>query len=241
MTKYFLKLVKSWKHLLLDKDYRISFLIGWIWMFAALYVNMMISTYNDTFVTSGVGDLILDNIPTIDLNFFYTVGIYVIIVSLLAYTAFHPAIVPFGLKTFAIFILVRSFFIVLTHIGPPEGYFALAGPDYDSHVMQKFFYLNDLFFSAHTGIPFLAFLYLRGHLIRYFYLIASFVMGATVLLMHVHYSIDVFGAYFITYSIYHLSDSVFNKLNMSFKGIVKAIEKRERKNLRDMASQRKDY
>lgn len=226
---FFDKIWRIWRHFLLNRQYRSSLIIGFLWLIAALFTNYYISAFNETFVTSGVGDLILDNIPTLDLNYFYTIGIYAVIFTLVVYAFFTPELVPFSLKTFAIFVLVRSFFISLTHVGTPPGFFQLAGPDGDSTFFQKFFFLNDLFFSAHTGIPFLAFLLLKGHVFRYFYLIASVVLGATVLLMHVHYSIDVFGAYFITYSIYKLSDSFFHKLNKAFLQILKMVELRERK------------
>lgn len=235
-----LKNCRTWKHFLQDRKYRFSLIIGFLWLVAALFTNYYISSYNETFITSGVGDLILDNIPTVDLNYFYTIGIYIVVFSLLVYAIFKPELVPFSLKTFAIFVLVRSFFITLTHVGPPPGFFELAGPDGTSPFFQKFFFLNDLFFSAHTGIPFLAFLLLKGHVFRYFYLLASVVLGATVLLMHVHYSIDVFGAYFITYSIYQLSDALFHKLNKGFERLLRIIEEREKK-LFKKTKQKKSY
>ena len=37
-----------------------------------------------------------------------------------------------------------------------------------------------------------------------------------MLLMHVHYSIDVFAAFFIAYGVYAFSDKVFNNLNIRF-------------------------
>ena len=42
-------------------------------------------------------------------------------------------------------------------------------------------------------------------------------MAFSVLAMLVHYSIDVFAAFFITYGTYKLSDNIFNKLNLRFK------------------------
>jgi membrane-associated phospholipid phosphatase len=44
---------------------------------------------------------------------------------------------------------------------------------------------------------------------RYLFLAWSVVFGATVLLGHLHYTIDVFAAFFITYGIYHLARWLF--------------------------------
>ena len=51
-------------------------------------------------------------------------------------------------------------------------------------------------------------------------LIGSLIMGVTVLLMHVHYSIDVFSAFFISYGVYTFSNMIFNQLNVRFKKIL---------------------
>jgi membrane-associated phospholipid phosphatase len=45
--------------------------------------------------------------------------------------------------------------------------------------------------------------------VRWISLIASITFGASVLLGHLHYSIDVFAAFFITYAIYHISQKFF--------------------------------
>ena len=42
-------------------------------------------------------------------------------------------------------------------------------------------------------------------------LVASLVFGTAVLLGHLHYSIDVFSAFFITYAIFHLAIWLFPK------------------------------
>jgi hypothetical protein len=76
------------------------------------------------------------------------------------------------------------------------------------------FFDNELFFSGHTGIPFLYFLICRSPSWgRYLYLACSIAMGVCVLLTHNHYAIDVLGAYFMTYSIHALSRRLLHRLD----------------------------
>lgn len=215
IKKYLYRLYSHWRVLMKDKAYSISLLIGFLVLFGALFINFKVSAYNDLNDYSSVGDLILDSIPTYDLGFLYDWGFIGVIVAICVYgLLYKPEKAPFILKTFGILLLVRSCFILLTHIGPPIGF--LVGVEEDS--MGTMFFKNDLFFSGHTSVPFMCFLLTGdGKIFKWVMLVASFVLGATVLLMHIHYSIDVFAAYFITYGIFALSNKIFNYLNVRFK------------------------
>jgi membrane-associated phospholipid phosphatase len=75
-----------------------------------------------------------------------------------------------------------------------------------------FFFQNDLFFSGHTGGPFLVALILwKNRFMRYSLLIVSVLMAFTVLAMRLHYSIDIIGAYFITYGIFKMTENLVHK------------------------------
>ena len=51
----------------------------------------------------------------------------------------------------------------------------------------------------------MALVYWREKYLRYIFLVWSVFFGAVVLLGHFHYSIDVFAAFFITFTIYHIA------------------------------------
>ena len=69
---------------------------------------------------------------------------------------------------------------------------------------------GDLFFSGHTGLPFLmALIFWSSPRIRCFFLALSVFFAVTVLLGHLHYSIDVASAYLITYSIFCIARQTF--------------------------------
>ena len=97
----------------------------------------------------------------------------------------------------------------MTHLAAPAGALQF-------HTPKILYFLNlgkDLFFSGHTAIPFLGFLLFKGEKIRYVFLAMSIIMGAAVLLMHVHYTIDVVSAFFITFGTFKIGERIFKKLN----------------------------
>lgn len=227
MIKSFLDLRRSlnrkWGVLVRDKRFLVALIFGTFLVFAGNGVLCRAAEYNDQmFQVVSVGDLILDYIPTIDIGFFYTWGMAVMMIVITFYTVLvRPELAPWVLKTYGLFAFVRAGFILLTHLGPPEGLIFFDNPEMVKNIVfEKFFYVNDLFFSGHVGNLFLGYLLFRNFKFRWFCLIGSILMGVTVLLMHIHYSIDVFGAYFITYGIYAFSNRIFHGFNERFKKLI---------------------
>jgi ABC-type multidrug transport system fused ATPase/permease subunit len=165
-------------------------------VFAAvsIFLALAAKVYADQFVGSAIPDLILDHIPRIDTSFFFYQGAFALVAVILVAVYCLPQYIPFILASVASFYLIRSCLMVTTHL--PAAY-APSG--------------NDLFFSGHTGLPFLmALVFWRYAILRYFFVFASVVAGISVLLSHVHYTIDVLAAYFITYSIYKICVRIFH-------------------------------
>ncbi len=166
----------------------------------ATYFAILYATDHASFP---VTDIILSNIPTynVDAIFLYgpvifwtVIGVYLIF--------FAPEKIPFSLKTIALFLLIRSAFLCMTHIGPFPSHALIRG----GGIIGVFNSGDDLFFSSHTGLPFLMALILWDKKPwRIFCIIGSIFFGIIVLMAHLHYSIDVFAAFFITYAIYRIA------------------------------------
>ena len=75
-----------------------------------------------------------------------------------------------------------------------------------------------MFFSGHTAMPFLGFYLFRRSWVRYAFLAGSIVMGFVVLAMHVHYSIDVLAAFFMTYGSYRIGHRILLRMDPTYRG-----------------------
>lgn len=185
---------------------------GFLFLVVSLGINNLTNAYvNLHGETMSVQDILLDHLPYVQLDDVYLEG-FVIFIGCIALLGLHrPHKIPFLLKSVALFVMIRSFFMILTHLSLP-----LSQLEYqrDYAPLGGFLHLfssgNDLFFSGHTGLPFLmALLCWNNPYLRAAFLATSLVFGASVLLARVHYSIDVFAAFFITYSIFHLAMWLF--------------------------------
>ena len=161
--------------------------------------------------SSAVHDLILDNIPVLDLNFMIVQGALLFVAGLLIFGCARPQYLPFGVKAIALLVLTRAVFINLTNLGihPDELFLGVtASASYTLYRMVDF--PGNYFFSGHTALPFLAALVvwpLRRWRITFLSISAFF--GTSVLFAHIHYSIDVFAAPFIAYGVYRVAAKLF--------------------------------
>ena len=166
--------------------------------FAKMYADMRAGNY--------VSDILLDNLAVVQVDDFLNYGVELFSLFMIYCLITEPKRAPFTFKSLAIFILIRSIFITLTHMGPSPIITHIDPDDLLSSLISG----NDFFFSAHTGIPYLlALIFWDEKIIRYIALGASISFASAVLLGHLHYSIDVFAAFFITYSIFHIAMKFF--------------------------------
>ena len=70
-------------------------------------------------------------------------------------------------------------------LNPPEGLIAIEDP-ISNYFYDSKFITKDLFFSGHTASMFLMFLCLKKRTDKIFAIIATIIIGISVLLQHVH-------------------------------------------------------
>ncbi len=158
-----------------------------------------------------VGDLLLDNLPIINLNTIVIEGALLSIVLGTIFVLFNPRYVLFSLKSLALMIAFRALFVSLTHIGIYPGSIN-PGVGFLDGIYSYFNLQTGFFFSGHTALPFLmALIFWKKPYARVVLFSMSFVFGVAVLLAHIHYSIDVFAAPFMAYGIFGIARRLFPK------------------------------
>lgn len=185
----------QWKEILSSKKKVALFVAGIAALLSSFAVNNKVSTYVDHVQGQAVGDLILDNIPIYDLNFIFFWAVLIFWAGNIIYRLIFPKEFPFILVSLSLFVLVRCFFISLTHIGPPET--LLVVPD----ELSYYSFNADMFFSGHVGAPFFYALLTSVKNVKWIAIIYSIIMVVIVLMSHGHYSIDVFASFFIAHSL----------------------------------------
>ncbi len=197
-----------------DKKFLIKVGVNLVLLIVSLIAAGIARTYIGGYLGYVVPDILLDHLPTIDVSYIFFQGLFFFIITAVCVLVLIPESIPFTLVASALFFIIRSIFMVMTHLSAPAvahySYY-----EYEHHVKQVLFSLdsgNDLFFSGHTGFPFLlTLIFWRFAYLRYYFLLCTIIGSVAVIIGHLHYSIDVFSAFFITYGILEIAKRVFKK------------------------------
>ena len=183
-----------YKHYFTNKYFVLSVVLSIIFLIIALVINFYAGTYATESASSPVKDLILSNIPVFDVDIIFIYGPLVLWLFVATLSLYDPKKIPFIFKSIALFIVIRSVFITLTHIGP--------FPDQIALDISHNGWINHIFWN--------------NKLLRVIFIVTAVFFGIIVLMGHLHYSIDVLSAFFITYTIYHISEVIFKKDKVYF-------------------------
>jgi len=208
------KLAHKYKSYLSNREFVVSFVFGLALLFLSFYINFRAGSYATSHESNSVTDIILSNIRVYNVDAIFTEGSILFWIFVLMLGLISPEKIPYTLKSIALFVLIRSVFISLTHIGPFPTSLVIDSSDF----VKKFSFGGDLFFSGHTGLPFLMALIFWEHFyLRVLFIASSILFGVVVLMAHLHYSIAVMAAFFITYTINHMAEVFFKKDRKLFK------------------------
>lgn len=198
--------IGRYRECIVHEGYGISVVLSVCLFVLGMVVNTFAINFATIHASNSVTDIILSNTSAFDVDLLFVYGTFVLSFITILLCLNSPKSIPFALYSIGLFFLIRSGFVSLTHLAPFEPHTTV---DFGVRI-TKMFFGGDRFFSGHTGLPFLgALIFWHYPLIRYFYLGGSIFFGTIVLMGHLHYSIDVFAAFFITHGIYHIALFLF--------------------------------
>lgn len=196
----------TWKKDILE--HKRQLVLSIILIIMAVILNFISASYTEKAGSASPPDLILDHLPFFDLSIIY-IGFFPLILGVfIFYTLiFKPAKLHYMLGLLSLYGVVKAGFSALTHLKIPNG---AVDVSWTPFFYDWFAFSNYLFFAGNVGLAYLGYLmYRENKVLKYFMLVSSFVLAASALLMHRHYTIDVISAYFITYGVYKLGHFIF--------------------------------
>ena len=159
-------------------------------------------------------DPLLNIFSPIDLTWLTFSLIYLSIIVFLISIIKEPDKLLIALQAYGLMVIFRTIAMYLVPLEPPETMLLLNDP-----FVQLFgkgeILTKDLFFSGHTATLFLLFLLTEKKTLKFIFLISTFIVGISVLLQHVHYSIDVFVAPFVAYGSYRIIKIYREKISLN--------------------------
>ena len=159
-------------------------------------------------------DPLLNIFSPIDLTWLTFSLIYLSLILFLFSVAKEPDKLLIAMQAYGLMVIFRTIAMYLVPLEPPETILLLNDP-----FVQLFgkgeILTKDLFFSGHTATLFLLFLLTEKKTLKFIFLISTFIVGISVLLQHVHYSIDVFVAPFVAYGSYRIIKIYREKISLN--------------------------
>lgn len=205
VTSYTYDKSNGWNEAWQNKLFRAKVIAG-----VATFILVVLSLpYFFAFIESRKGpvlnDYLLKYIPAQD----FSIPIFIIVWSasllVIIRSIQQPAIFLTVLFSLIVLLFTRIGSIYFVPLDPPHGLIVLIDPLTSfTYGGRGIFITKDLFFSGHTSNVFMFYLCLQKKKDKVFLLLASITIGILVLAQHVHYTLDVVGAFIITYFLVRL-------------------------------------
>jgi len=199
-----LEIKSIWQLAFANKTYRARFAITLILLGIVLSLFAKFLAYNEYRPGFSFNDPFLSSFKAVDVTWLTFGLIYLGLIIALGFLAFHPARMLVALQSYTLIAALRLITIYFLPLNAPIHIIPLQDP------FVEFFgggstLLRDLFFSGHTSTMFLFFLTAKSKKLKTIFLICTILIAFSVLIQHVHYTIDVIAAPFFAYTSYRIS------------------------------------
>ena len=130
---------------------------SFLFLFSSLFINYTAVNYSTYSMGNATTDILLENLPVVNTDIVFSYGALTFVLGVAMLLIKKQETIPFVIKSVSLFIIIRSLFMSMTHLAPYS--------DRITTTFESMTYLSggaDLFFSGHTGLPFLLSLIFLG-------------------------------------------------------------------------------
>ncbi len=194
----------QWKNLFENKYLRNEFIITLVISSLVLFAFANFLRFNEGRYGTELADPLLWLFSPVDLTWLTFILIYFSLVIAVIELIKSPDRLVFTIQAYILLLLLRMAMMFLMPLNPPAEMIPLNDP-FVQNFSSGSILTKDLFFSGHTATIFLLFLTSRGRFFKIFFFTGTILVGACLLLQHVHYTIDVISAPFFSYLCYRFT------------------------------------
>jgi hypothetical protein len=193
------------------------FYLGLLSLLSGMGLNVASQTYLHNYISQGktlpmLSDLILDNLPVIDVSLIYDIVALLPIILSLVYI-FHKKDynrIPFFILMIGFFYITRGIFIVLTPFGNPPMF---NGSNTIFHGFAN--YELGVYPSGHAGVVFMLLLLVNNRVYKWIFGVCLIIVICALFLAHGHYSIDILSGIFFSYALKAFGDKHFSMFDLA--------------------------
>lgn len=194
----------QWKNLFETKYLRNEFIITLAISSLVLFAFANFLRFNEDRYGTELADPLLRLFSPVDLTWLTFILIYFSLVIAVIGLIKSPDRLVFTIQAYILLLLLRMAMMFLMPLNPPAEMIPLNDP-FVQNFSSGSILTKDLFFSGHTATIFLLFLTSSGRFFKIFFFTGTILVGACLLLQHVHYTIDVISAPLFSYLCYRFT------------------------------------
>ena len=197
-------MLKKWTLYLKNEAVKKIFIIFIILLLGIAFITPYFFNYIQHRNGVQITDRLLDLLPTYDLSILIFIIIWFEILFVLVNGFMNPRILIRFITAYTLTTLSRFLCIIITNLDPPIGIVELKDPFLSTFFTHSSSIIidKDLFFSGHTSTGILIYLCLINKNQKKILFILNLILMFSLLIQHIHYTIDIVGGIMVAYLIY---------------------------------------
>jgi membrane-associated phospholipid phosphatase len=192
-----------WSEIWRNRRFRVELIVTILLTIVALATLANFLNWVETRPGVTYNDPVLNFLPIINLTWLTFSLIYIGLISGIVFLTRRPRTMLIAFQSYVLLVAVRIAAMYVLPLAAPPTAIPLQDPTVEYLGTGKLL-TQDLFFSGHTSTLFLLFLTAQGKTLRTVFLVCTVAVGISVLLQHVHWTVDVLVAPFIAYTCYRV-------------------------------------